>query len=140
MKKLFIITISIMIILALSSSVMAKAVQLELAPAGVNEEGEGWGKVILNNPAGTVDLILLVNIKNAAPLTTYSVWIEHHSMPWEYIGDILTNKAGNGSFKLNFKDVVDTTLLITGIMVCLDFEGSYHYLTTEPGDIEIKLK
>ena len=130
-----------MIILALSSSVMAKAVQLELAPAGVNEEGEGWGNVILNNPAGTVDLIMLVNIKNAMPATTYSVWIWTDGMPWwTQLGDILTNPAGNGSFKLNLKDVVDTTLLITGIMVCLDFGGSYHYLTTESGDIEIKLK
>jgi len=140
MKKLIILTISIMIILALSSSVMAKAVQLELAPYEGTEE-EGWGKVILNNPAGTVDLILLVNIKNAAPDTTYTVWIMTDDESWMSLGDILTNKAGNGSFKNDFKDVVDGPLEITGIVVALNcpmYVTKYITDQTETGEIEIK--
>jgi hypothetical protein len=138
MKKLLIISISIIIILALASSVMAKAVKLELAPYGVNKEGEGWGNVILNNPAGTVDLILLVNIKNAEPITTYKVLIWVDGMDWMYLDDILTNSAGNGSLKFDYKDAVDGPLLLTGIRVALNFGGSSHYLTTETGEIEIK--
>jgi len=127
-----------MIVLALASSVMAKAVQLELAPYGPNEEGEGWGNVILNNPAGTVDLIFLVNIKKAAPITTYEVYLYVSGMGWMYLDDILTNAAGNGSLKFDFKDAVEGPLLLTGIKVGLNFEGWTHYMTTETGEIEIK--
>jgi hypothetical protein len=140
MKKLLIISISIMIVLALASSVMAKAVQLELAPYAGNDE-EGWGNVILNNPAGTVDLIMLVNIKNAAPDTTYTVWIITDGISWVSLGEILTNKAGNGSFKNDLKDVVDGPLEITGIVVALNCPMySTKYITDqiETGEIEIK--
>jgi hypothetical protein len=137
MKKLIILSISIMIVLVLSSSVMAKAVQLELAPYGPNVDGEGYGNVILNNPAGTVDLIFLVNIKKAAPNTTYTVHL-YVAGGWNYLDDILTNAAGNGSLKFDFKDIVEGPLLLAGIKVGLNFEGWTHYMTTETGEIEIK--
>ena len=146
MKKLLIISISIIIILALASSVMAKAVQLELTPV-VDTEEEGWGKVILNNPAGTINLILRVNIKNAAIKTTYFVYIQANDQDgnevgytWNYLGDLLTNKAGNGSFKLNIKEEIPESIeKLTDIVVALnDPDNITKYMNVLKGEIEIK--
>jgi hypothetical protein len=125
---------------------MAKAVQLDLT-ANVVEE-EGWGKVILNNPAGTLNLIVQVDLKGAA-LEAYDVWIcdtggasllplvALGSTGWFKLGVLETNVAGNGTLHCN------VTLEVPGeleLMVYLDpFDNlTYDAYVSEAEPIEIK--
>jgi len=148
MKKLLIISISIMIILALASSVMAKAVKLDLLP--FVSAAEGSGKVVLNNPSGAVNFIVQVNIKGAQANHPYVVWIyaasggdfsefpEYLDSGWYNLGELLTNKKGNGSFHINI--ALPETGLLSGIEVALNEvspETSRQY-SSEVGEIEIK--
>lgn len=151
MKKLLIISISIIIILALASSVMAKAVKLELPP--YNNSGEtGLGEVILNNPSGAISLVVQVNLKGAIDGETYTVWIQakdesnqwvvfsdvqHKNSGWYMLGDLITNKVGNGTFHTNLELAYSGKL--SNIIVALDTEvyKKINYWSEE-GEIEIK--
>ena len=156
MKKLLIISISVMIILVLASSVMAKTVKLELAP----NEGSGsptpyetgLGEVILNNPSGAVNLVVQVNLKGAIDGETYTVWIQakdkddhwvvlsdtqYKSSGWYMLGELIANKVGNGTFHANLKLAYSGEL--SKIIVALDTQVylKINYLSEE-GEIEIK--
>ena len=156
MKKLLIITISIMIILALASSVMAKAVKLELPPyegSGSPDPSEtGLGEVILNNPSGAINLVVQVNLKGAISGETYTVWIRakdevnnwvelsedpYGSGGWYKLGDFVANKVGNGTFHTNLELAYSGKL--NNIIVALDTEvyKKINYWSEE-GGIEIK--
>ena len=151
MKKLLILTISIMIILALSSSVMAKAVQLELPPyLGSGELG--LGKVILNNPLGAINFIVQVNLENAKADFTYTVWIRakdegdtwmdfpvppYGARGWYELGELITDELGNGSFHINLK--LEYTGVLSNIIIALDrdWDRGIQYYSVE-GEIEIE--
>ena len=139
MKKLLIISISIMIVLALSSSVMAKAVNLELPQFDLIDPLEtGLGKVILNNPSGEINFVVQVNIKGAQIDHTYVVWIYYGSGSWINLGELLTNAVGNGSFHLNMT-LPEATL--TGIIVALNEVVPFNhrqYSSDPSGEIVIK--
>ena len=156
MKKLFIITISIIIILALSSSVMAKAVQLELPPYP-NSHETGLGKVILNNPRGAINFIVQVNLENAETDFTYTVWIQAKdnvgkfvvfpctswegndplNPRWYNLGEFTTDELGNGSFHINLK--LEYTGVLSNIIIALDAEyDKYIKYWSGEGEIEIK--
>ena len=151
MKKLLIISISIMIILALASSVMAKTEKLELPPY-VNSGETGLGEVILNNPSGAISLVVQVNLKGAIGGETYTVWIRakdeggnwvvlseepYSSGGWYKLGDFVTNKVGNGTFHANLELAYSGKL--SNIVVALDTEvyKKINYWSEE-GEIEIK--
>jgi uncharacterized membrane protein len=145
MKKLLIITISIMIILALCSSVMAKAVPLVLEPL---REETGTGKVILNNPKGAINFVVQVNLKGARDIT-YNVYIrakdessnwvvfpgDNPGAGWYKLGELITNEVGNGSFHINLE--LEHSGKLNDIEVALD-DYVLNYYWSEKGEIEIK--
>ena len=153
MKKLLIISVSIIIILALSSSVMAKAVPLEL-PLFPGSGETGLGEVILNNPSGAINLVVQVNLKGAIDGETYTVWIRARNEDdnawvvlsdapyfgghgWYELGELITNGVGNGSFHINLK--LEYSGKLNNIIVALDTEvyKKINYWSEE-GEIEIK--
>ena len=148
MKKLLIITISIMIILALSSSVMAEAVKLDLPPCTSSGE-TGLGEVILNNPSGAIELVVQVNLKDAQDEFNYNVYIRAKDITnnwvvfsgdtpgagWYKLGELITNGEGNGSFHTNLK--LEFSGILKEIEVALD-DFVVNYYWSEKGEIEIK--
>ena len=158
MKKLLIISISIMIVLALSSGLMAKAVEFELTPVANTETGTV--KVILNNPAGSINLVVQVNLKDGQEDGfIYTVWIEARNAEdndwvvlsdhpwlgndltaeWYKLGELVTNKVGNGTFHTNLE--LDYSGKLTGIVVALDrdYDQAIQYWNMdEKEEIEIK--
>jgi len=133
MKKLIILAISIMMILSLSSIVMAKAVKLDLGALGTEK---GQGKVILNNPSGAINLVVQVNLKGAQPDFPYCVWIKAEGVDFIYLGKLVTNGVGNGTFHKN----VETELkgIFNKIIVALDDCDSINLYWSDEGKIEIK--
>ena len=146
-----------MIILALSSSVMANAVQLELIPTryGPGLTEIGTGKVILNNPNGAINFIVQVNIENAQENTWYDVWIiadppnlflplDHGNTtsPWFYLGEFLTDEDGNGHFHSNIKledlGVRENIKVALNPITSTNPHGGLASYKSEKGEIEIK--
>ncbi len=75
------------------------SLKLPLAPATWNGVTSGGGFAIINNGAGQChNLELVVSIKGATPDFTYNVWLENGSSPIGIVGELTTNKAGNGTF------------------------------------------
>jgi hypothetical protein len=104
MKKLLIMSISIIIILALASSVMAKADVQKLVPYAYPsqdpDEPDASGKAIVNVSMGDVVLEITVSAKGLKPNTDYTVYL---SSPWFLLGEFTTNANGNGNFHINFR-------------------------------------
>jgi hypothetical protein len=60
------------------------------------------GFVVFNNPAGK--LMITVSLKDGVACTTYGVYLEWYSdsttwISYQYLGDLTTNKQGNGNFE-----------------------------------------
>ena len=122
-------------ILSLASIVMAKAVKLDLLP--YSDSGEtGSGKVILNNPSGPINLVVQVNLKGAQPDFPYCVWIKAEGVSFIYLGELVTNGVGNGTFHKNVEKELQG--ILTNIIVALDDCDKINLYESDEGKIEIK--
>jgi len=108
MKKLIILAISIMMILSLSSIVMAKADVQTLLPFPTANpiEPDASGKAIVNTSKGDVVLEITVSVKGLKAGEDYTVWLGEGG-EWESIGDFTTNANGNGHFHRNIREDED---------------------------------
>ena len=113
MKKLLIISISIMIILALSSIVIAEADVQNLVPYTYVSHPDGGpltyspyasGKAIVNNSEGNVVLEITVSAKGLDPGEVYTVSLIATGSIWFPLGEFTTNANGNGHFHINLSE------------------------------------
>jgi hypothetical protein len=104
MKTKLIVAIMLVLCLASTSLVSAAAQKMDLFKSGdqFGPNGSVSGFSVFNNPTGK--LLVTVSLKAGAANTLYGVYLETYSDPttwiaYQYLGDLTTNKQGNGNFE-----------------------------------------
>jgi hypothetical protein len=95
--------LSVLVLTLAGAPALAKADKIDLPRSAANNVTQGVGTAIFNNSAGSVNLELTVQLRDAKPDFTYSVYLFvdgawYHGAP---VGDLVTNGQGNGTFHFN---------------------------------------
>lgn len=110
MKKAVVLGLVALLVIGSAVAVHAKAEKEDLyatpVPKQFSQTGTVAGFVILNNPAGTNNLIVEVSLKGGASNATYGVYLEKYSaafvwLNYTYLGDLTTNRQGKGNAHFN---------------------------------------